>query len=244
MDLESPVDIVTGDTAEGHVALVAGLGAGFLRIHNSEDREVAFLGGGLFNASVLAVGGSGFSGAILVKNAAGNDVLMVSGRDAEVEVHNDAGVTTVLLNGRTGDVSLLGADAAEEFEVVEADGEASPGTVLVIAGDGALRTSTCAYDQRVAGIVAGAGERRPGIVFGRTNGAGYRRPIALAGRVLCKADASSAPIEVGDLLTSASTPGNAMRASDPQRAFGAVLGKALEPLPTGQGLISVLVALQ
>jgi hypothetical protein len=38
--------------------------------------------------------------------------------------------------------------------------------------------------------------------------------------------------------------GHAMRASSPSRTFGAVLGKALEPLPGGTGLILILVALQ
>jgi hypothetical protein len=35
-----------------------------------------------------------------------------------------------------------------------------------------------------------------------------------------------------------------MRALDPVRAFGAVIGKALSPLPSGQNLIPILVALQ
>jgi hypothetical protein len=35
-----------------------------------------------------------------------------------------------------------------------------------------------------------------------------------------------------------------MKADDPLKAFGAVIGKALSPLRTGQGLIPVLVALQ
>jgi len=49
---------------------------------------------------------------------------------------------------------------------------------------------------------------------------------------------------VGDLLTTSPTPGHAMRADDPGRAFGAVLGKALRPLADGQGLVPILVALQ
>ena len=53
------------------------------------------------------------------------------------------------------------------------------------------------------------------------------RPIAPAvravGKVFCKVDADFAPIETGDLLTSSATPGHAMKASDPQRAFGAVI---------------------
>jgi len=35
-----------------------------------------------------------------------------------------------------------------------------------------------------------------------------------------------------------------MKAADPQRAFGAVLGKALRPLVSGRGAIPVLVALE
>jgi len=35
-----------------------------------------------------------------------------------------------------------------------------------------------------------------------------------------------------------------MKASDPLKAFGAVIGKALRPLPDGKGLIAILIALQ
>ena len=64
------------------------------------------------------------------------------------------------------------------------------------------------------------------------------------GRVYCKVDANHGAIEVGDLLTTSSTPGHAMKASDPLRSFGAVIGKALSDLKSGTGLIPVLVALQ
>lgn len=39
-------------------------------------------------------------------------------------------------------------------------------------------------------------------------------------------------------------PDHTMKAADPLKAFGAVIGKALRPLPEGQGLISILIALQ
>jgi len=51
-------------------------------------------------------------------------------------------------------------------------------------------------------------------------------------------------VEVGDLLTTSATPGHAMKATDNARAFGAVLGKALAPLPSGKGLVPILVTLQ
>jgi hypothetical protein len=35
-----------------------------------------------------------------------------------------------------------------------------------------------------------------------------------------------------------------MKASEPGRAFGAVLGKALRPLSSGRGLVPIIVSLQ
>ena len=64
------------------------------------------------------------------------------------------------------------------------------------------------------------------------------------GKVYCKADAQTSSIQIGDLLTTSSTPGHAMKASYPIKAFGTVIGKALKPLKGGKGLIPVLVALQ
>jgi hypothetical protein len=64
------------------------------------------------------------------------------------------------------------------------------------------------------------------------------------GKVYCWVDAVSGAIQVGDLLTTSPTPGHAMKAIDRERAFGAVIGKALRPWVEGRGLIPVLLALQ
>jgi hypothetical protein len=66
--------------------------------------------------------------------------------------------------------------------------------------------------------------------------------VALGGTVPCKVDASFGAIVVGDLLTTSTTPGHAMRADDPWP--GTVIGKALEPLEMGTGTIRVLVMLR
>jgi hypothetical protein len=66
--------------------------------------------------------------------------------------------------------------------------------------------------------------------------------IALAGTVLCKVDADHGAIEIGDLLVTSPTPGHAMRSDDPTP--GTVIGKALEALPEGTGLIRVLAMLR
>ena len=68
------------------------------------------------------------------------------------------------------------------------------------------------------------------------------KPVALAGRVPCKVSAENGPIEIGDLLTTSSTPGHAMKAIDPE--VGNIVGKALEPLQKDKGKIMVLVSLQ
>ena len=67
-------------------------------------------------------------------------------------------------------------------------------------------------------------------------------PVAFSGIVSCKVDAGYGPVRVGDLLTVSPTPGHAMRSSD--HTAGTVLGKALEPLDSGTGIIKVLVMLR
>ena len=67
-------------------------------------------------------------------------------------------------------------------------------------------------------------------------------PVALAGSVLVKADAGYGAIEPGDLLTSSPTAGHAMRADDPRA--GTIVGKALEVLDSGTGMIRMLVMLR
>jgi hypothetical protein len=144
----------------------------------------------------------------------------------------------------TGDIQLAGAvgDCAEHFDVNVAD-VCEPGTVMVIDDAGALVPSCQEYDRRVAGVISGAGNLRPGLILGEGATAG-RLPVALVGTVFCKVVATPMPIAVGDLLTTSTVPGHAMKASDPSRAFGAIIGKALEPLPAGVGLIRMLIALQ
>ena len=140
-----------------------------------------------------------------------------------------------------GDVTLTGADCLEEFDIAEA-AEIEPGTVLDL--DERLHQSQRAYDISVAGVISGAGNHKPGLILDRQQARDNRLPVALAGKTYCKVDARSAPIAVGDLLTTSSTPGHAMKAADPIQAFGSVIGKALRPLEAGQGMIPILIALQ
>jgi hypothetical protein len=143
-----------------------------------------------------------------------------------------------------GDMFLPGADCAEHFDMQSAVA-IEPGSVVVIDDDGMLRQSGDAYDTKVAGVISGAGIYRPGIILDKQSSVmKTRQPVALVGKVFCKVDAQYSPIKVGDMLTSSPTPGHAMKAADPLRAFGAVIGKALDNLEAGTGMVRILVSLQ
>jgi len=143
----------------------------------------------------------------------------------------------------TGDIRLANADCAEDFDIAEAE-SIEPGTVMVLGEEGVLHQSQQAYDKRVAGVVSGAGGYKPALILDKQQLQSNRKPVALLGKAYCKVDAQYASIEIGDLLTTSPLPGHAMKADDPFKAFGAVIGKALRPLKEGRGLIPILIALQ
>jgi hypothetical protein len=202
----------------------------------------------------VRVGGGGPPGAIVVRDANAQDTIHLrasdalarvggNGRDGRVRVFRANNTVSLELNATSGDIILQNADCAEDFDLADA-AEADPGSVMVLDDQGRLRPGCQAYDTRVVGVVAGAGGFRPGIVLDRTASRVPRAPLSMVGKAFCKVDATTAAIASGDLLTSSPRPGHAMKASDPARSFGAVLGKALSPLAGGTGLIPIVVALQ
>ncbi|MBN2541449.1 hypothetical protein JXI42_01130 [bacterium] len=143
-------------------------------------------------------------------------------------------------------VILGGSDLSEQFEV-KAEQTPQPGMLVSIgeSNPGMLVISDVAYDKKVAGIISGAGDINTGMLMSQEGSlADGQYPIALSGRVYCWADASENPISPGDLLTTSSEPGYAMKVTDHSRATGAIIGKAMSALESGTGLILVLVNLQ
>jgi hypothetical protein len=139
-----------------------------------------------------------------------------------------------------------GADLAEPFPISSADQAVTEGAVMVIdeANPGHLKMSNQPYDSRVAGVVSGANGINPGIQMEQQGLLEGGKNVALTGRVYVQADASNGPIQPGDLLTTSSIPGRAMKVSDHAKAQGAILGKAMTGLKDGQGMVLVLVTLQ
>jgi hypothetical protein len=68
--------------------------------------------------------------------------------------------------------------------------------------------------------------------------------VTLGAYAHCKVDAKYGAIEVGDLLTTSPTKGHAQKVLEPEKAVGAIIGKALGSRERGRGKIPVLVLLQ
>ncbi len=139
-----------------------------------------------------------------------------------------------------------GSDLAEPFKFSSREDQVPQGAVVVIdeQNPGRLKTSDRAYDTRVAGVVSGANGIQPGIQMEQEGALEGGKNVALTGRVYVQAEASNGAIKPGDLLTTSSTPGYAMKVKDHVRAQGAILGKAMTGLEKGRGMVLVLVTLQ
>jgi len=210
-------------------------GAGVI---GTSDNGVGVRGESQSNNGVLGLSHHPVNAAVSAVNLAGGFGLWAEAKGGHgIAAHFQGDVEV------TGDVKLINADCAEDFNI-GVDLSVEPGTVMVLGEEGALFPSLHAYDKRVAGVISGAGDYKLGIVLDKQESDRNRQPVALLGKVYCKVDAQYGAIEVGDLLTTSPTPGHAMKADDPRKAFGAVIGKALRPLETGRGLIPILIALQ
>jgi hypothetical protein len=144
----------------------------------------------------------------------------------------------------TGGYYTGSADVAERINTSE---WVEPGNVVEIDPEhpGFFCKSSSPYSTKVAGIISTS----PGVILGNnfdeaTDDWDDNRPVlAVTGRVPCKVSSENGPIEIGDLLVSSSTPGVAMR-GDPAACIGAVVGKAMEPLEAGTGVITAQVMLR
>jgi hypothetical protein len=167
-------------------------------------------------------------------------VKLTSGSGASM-TYPDGTVQSTAWNGTT-----FGGDYAESVDVAADKSGYEPGDIIVIDrhAHGKFLKSDRPYLKMVAGIYS----TKPGLV-GRRLGSDPTAetteiPMALIGIVPTKVSAENGPIEDGDLLVTSSTPGVAMKGTDPARMMGAVVGKALNSLDSGTGIIEVLIRVQ
>ena len=126
-----------------------------------------------------------------------------------------------------------GSGSYDFAEMFPATDSVAPGEVVVFANDeeSVMRSTGIEYDDKIAGIVS----TQPGFLAGQ-NIDGHI-PVALAGRVPTYVSSENGDIEIGDPLTTSSTPGYAMKAL----SAGPIVGYAMESFSEGTGSITVFV---
>lgn len=180
--------------------------------------------------------------------------IAVTGKGGFASFWDESGKQLAFIGADTvgnGSVFIGGTrvhDYAEVFELTTRKGVV-PGTVMALADlpRAAIQPASFPYDRRVVGVISGAGSFQPGAVIGSRADQTADLPIAVAGQVYVRVCAAGGIIKSGDLLVASNRPGVAMRAGNPDKALGAVIGKALEPFdqPNGtEGLVRMLVMLR
>lgn len=142
---------------------------------------------------------------------------------------------------------VAGSDFAETFTVES--GTCEPGDVVVLGGTGGRVIRKCSEpnDPRLVGVYS----TRPGIL-GADKGGETRVdpgdiPVAITGIVPTKVSCENGPVAPGDMLTTSSMRGYAMKATGVLvngitiYPTGSILGKALRGLEQGEGVIEVLL---
>lgn len=179
--------------------------------------------------------------------------LYIRSQNSRLLFSVDGGVSQAITVTSTG-VNLKGTVTADNIvamyqdvaEWVPVDEHMDAGTVVVVdkSKSNHVTKSVKPYDTGVAGVVS----ERPGVILGQPGPS--KAMIATTGRVRVKVDATAGSIGVGDLLVSSPVAGYAMasqavKINDAEfHRPGTIIGKALEPLPSGQGEILVLLSLQ
>ncbi len=168
----------------------------------------------------------------MVINSSGNVGIGTLNPSMELHVNGSVNITENIFYG--GNLTGYGTDVAEYVNGIGVE----PGDVVIISeySDVTVEKTDVAYDTRAAGIVSTA----PGHTLGLGEG---NVKLALAGRVPVKVTTENGSINRGDLLTTSSTPGHAMRCESRSACTGSIIGKAMENFYGDNGVITALVVL-
>jgi hypothetical protein len=170
--------------------------------------------------------------------SASNLVLQTDSGNVGIGTSNPTEKLHVAGNVRvTGTLSTqTGSDFAEEFVVSD---YIEPASVVVMGDLGykSVKESSEAFDSSVVGVVSD----NPSIVAGKVD-SDNKAIVAMVGVVSVKVVDDGGEISKGDLLTSSSVSGYAMKAD--KYVGGTIIGKALEDFTGEKGVVKVLVNLQ
>ena len=227
-----------------------------------EGKDMRFQDATGTQAIYLDTDGAGSGGEIRLYNNTGLTRVEIEASEtsttgAAIKLRDSGGKVTVEMDADFGGVGRVitdeiqikgGADLSENFDVSNVFGKAVEAGQIVsidVRNPGQLILSSEAYDTRIAGVISGANGVRPGLLMGQEGTiADGAYPIALTGRVYVKVDASFGEIKAGDLITSSPIAGVGMKAKSKKKRQGAIIGKAMTELSSGQGEVLVLISLQ
>jgi len=211
------------DDASGHL-ITAWNGSDlefFVHGDGNVTADGAFTGGGADLAEMIAVTGAR-------ADYEPGDVLVISADQ----------VRAVALSSQPNDTSVIGVYSTQ------------PGFVGRPGADYDEDKSSSTQGLADERIVRNSAAEEVEIIELASDGDQDTIPVAIAGIVPVKVSAENGPIQPGDLLTTASLVGHAMKAGLVDVGGvgiyrpGTIVGKALEPLAEGTGVIQVLVMLQ
>ncbi|MBI3660879.1 hypothetical protein HY230_10485 [Candidatus Acetothermia bacterium] len=198
------------------------------------------VGGCTAGSSQVGVLGSSESGFAMLARTTSGTIFSGLGNGTQVVRIDNTGKG--FFNGGT---TTGGADFAESMRTTDDPTTLELGDVLIIDPQQprAVKKSTTANSRLVAGVYS----TKPSVLsiadHHIDDSLAGEVPLAVVGIVPTKVTTENGAIHIGDLLVSSSTPGHAMRAPD-NPALGTILGKALGPLESGNGVIEVLVMLR
>ncbi|MDY6933455.1 MAG: discoidin domain-containing protein [Spirochaetota bacterium] len=156
----------------------------------------------------------------------------------------------LLVNGKTefnGKINLRNSLKDNAFpvnivEMFEVDNAyyIELGDLLVVSeeGNSILSRSKVSYSTSLVGVVSG----NPTVVINNSGKEKMIYPVALAGKVLCRVDARDRAINPGDMIVTSDKPGCGMSGEiDSFSKIGSVIGKALDGIDQGIGIIPIFI---
>ena len=243
-------NVGVGTSAPGAKFQVLGLAPGGTAAFTGTSFSSHFNFNGDSSEDTYIRGGKATSRVVINDVAAGNVLMSLSGGNVGVGTATPTSKLHVQGAARvTGNLVVDGNIAAKYQDLAEwvpAAEQLTAGTVVVLdsSKSNQVISSSKSYDTSVAGVISA----QPGITLGEKSD--EKVLVATTGRVLVNVDATSGPIQIGDLLVTSDREGFAMKSLPVEIGAarmhrpGTLIGKALEPLAGGTGKILVLLSLQ